>query len=118
MNELKAMVCQNCGATIDRRSMKCEYCGTQYEREYDGAQVRFVMDRPGVHTICAEAMVDEMIVGSIPPEAMERHIMNKLRNSIADGLLEYLKMEVKVDPMHFCRIIRGEVRVLDPSWEY
>lgn len=118
MIEMKPLTCINCGAPIDRSSMKCEYCGTQYEREYDGTNVRFVVDRPGVHTLRAEVMVDDLSLRRSPPEAMERHIMNRMRQTIADGLMEYLKMEVAQDPLRRCRIIRGEVRVLDPSWEY
>lgn len=29
--EIKPLICEKCGAPIDRRKMKCEYCGVEYE---------------------------------------------------------------------------------------
>ena len=115
MTELKALTCKNCGATINRATMKCEYCDTQYQRTYEGAEITFVSERAGVHSIRAMVAVDELMVGK-NPEAATEFAVRKLRNSIADGLLEYMRCETEVDPIRFCRIIRGEVRVVDPSF--
>lgn len=113
---MEKLVCENCGGQIDRSTMKCPYCGTQYERTYCGTPVRFVVERPGVHRIRAVAMVaDELSMHD--PERATEFTMDKLRQGIADGLLSYMKMETERDPRHRCRIIRGEVRVIDPSWE-
>jgi hypothetical protein len=43
-----------------------------------------------------------------------------MREQIADGLLAYMKMQTSecYDPMNCCQIIRGEVRVVDPTFDY
>jgi hypothetical protein len=118
MFELKALMCQNCGGTIDRATMKCEYCGTQYEKQNNGVSVNFMVERPGVHKIAGSVRIPEEDIRRGPPEIMQNFIMDKMRNSIADGLLEYLRITTSQDHCGLCRIIRGEVRVLDPSFEY
>lgn len=111
--------CLNCGAPIDRRTMRCEYCGAEYKRSHDGVPVRFVVDSPGVHRIRAEVRVaDELILRS--PERARDFAMNKLRQGLADGLLDYMKLctSEEYDLREFCHIIRGEVKVIDPGFEY
>lgn len=119
MGELNALTCQNCGATINRATMKCEYCDTQYERTYEGTQVKFIADRPGVHTLRAMVMLDEEMVASNPERAKE-FAERKLRQSLADGLMEYMRTEEEIDHRRFARIIRAEVKVVAPpkdTWE-
>lgn len=119
MSELKALTCKNCGAPINRATMKCEYCDTQYERTYEGTQVKFIADRPGVHTLRAMAMIDEEMIRSDPGRAKE-FIERKLRQSLADGLMEYMRTEEEMDYRSFARIIRAEVKVVSPqkdTWE-
>lgn len=117
MIERKPLICQNCGGRIDRRTMKCPYCDTEYERNMDEMPIRFVVEQPGVHRIRAEVrLAEEMIVRD--PEGASRYAMNKLRQGIADGLLEYMKIctSKSFDPMNMCQVIRGEVRVIDPTF--
>ena len=109
--------CQNCGAPINRRTMKCEYCGTEYKREHDGVPVCFALERPGVHRIRAAVRVDEGLIHSSPEKARD-FAMNKLRQGIADGLLEYMKICTEKDYCSFSQIIHAEVRVVDPSFDY
>lgn len=59
MFELKPLVCERCGGHIDRKTMKCPYCDTQYERRNNGVTVNYVVDRPGTHRLSAEIRVDE-----------------------------------------------------------
>lgn len=115
MFELKPLVCKNCGGLIDRKTMQCPYCGTQYKHEYEETVIRFVPERPGVHRLgaCVE-LPDELSVKD--PEAATKYAMNRLRQGIADGLLEYLKLETEYNPYKRTQIIRGEVRVIDPTF--
>lgn len=111
----KALICQCCGGHIDRRTMKCPYCETQYEKKFDGTPVTFTVERPGVHHINAMVRLDEQAI-RMNPEGATEFAMNKLRNSIADGLLEYMRIDTCKDYSQFCRIIRADVRVLDPTF--
>lgn len=113
--ELKPLVCQQCGGTIDRKTMKCPYCDTQYEQKNDGISMRYVVETPGIHTIRAMVAVDDrMAIQS--PQAATKFTMDKMRDKIAEGLLDYLKITTERDPLHMCQIIRGEIRVVDPTF--
>lgn len=115
MDELKPLICQSCGGHIDRKTMKCPYCDTQYEKKFDGTPVTFTVERPGVHHIRAMVRLDDEAVRR-NPEGATKFAMDKLRNGIADGLLEYMRIDTCQDYSQFCRIIRADVRVLDPTF--
>lgn len=115
MFELKPLVCKNCGGQIERSTMKCPYCGTQYESP--NGMLKIVVDRPGFHTIRCETRVD-MENMRHNPEAAKEYVLRDMREQIADGLLAYMKFMTSesYDFMHRCQIIRGEVRVVDPTF--
>lgn len=115
MTELKPLVCEKCGGAIDRRTMKCPYCDTQYEHKNNGVTVQYVVDRPGVHTLRACVRVDNFRLHRDPELATE-YTINKLRQEIADGLLAYMKISTEKDFLNQCEIIRGEIRVVDPAF--
>lgn len=111
----KPLICKCCGGQIDRRTMTCPYCGVQYEKKYDDMPVTFTVERPGVHHIKAMVRLDEHAILQ-DPEGATKYAMDRLRNGIADGLLEYMRIDTAKDYSQFCRIIRADVRVLDPSF--
>ena len=116
--ELRELKCKNCGANIDRTSMKFPYCDTEYERKHRGTPINFVAEKPGVHKIRAMVKVaDDMMLRS--PERATKFALDRLRQGIADGLLDYMKLctTTERDPMQMCQIIRAEVRVLDPRFD-
>lgn len=117
MFEPKAMTCQNCGANINRITLRCDFCGTEYESHND--RIKIVLDRPGVHRIRCQTKVD-MECMRHSPEKVRDYVLRDMREQIADGLLAYMKMTTSecYDPMSLCQIIRGEVRVVDPSFDY
>lgn len=117
--EIKPLVCENCGGHIERKTMKCPYCDTQYERKNNGVTVNYVVDRPGVHTLRADIRVDRHMMLHNPEGATE-YALDRLRREIADGLLAYMKITTSEDYSYLDRfqIIRGEIRVVDPAFTY
>lgn len=119
MTDIKPLVCENCGGQIDRSTLKCPYCDTQYNRQRDQTVINYIVDRPGVHRLRATIRVDDDMARH-DPEAASNYALNRLRHEIADGLLAYMKIETSkdFDLLSRCQIIRGEVRVLDPYFDY
>lgn len=117
--DLKPYICECCGGRIDLTKMKCEYCDTPYRNE-SLKDIRFIQVRPGEHTIRAEVAVnyDDM---KFDPEGVRNYTLHELRNQLADGLLDFMKIETSegYDRGLFERtqIIRGEVRVVDPVFD-
>ena len=95
--------------------MRCDYCGTEYESPNE--RIKIILDRPGVHTIRCQTRMD-MEHMQYAPERAKEYVLRDMREQIADGLLAYMKLTTSegFDPMHHCQIIRGEIRVLDPSF--
>ena len=115
--EMKPLICEQCGGQIDRKTMKCPYCDTQYERKNNGVTVHYMVDRPGTNRLRAEIRVDKEMMAHAPEQATE-FVLDRLRHEIADGLLAYMKISTAEDfgPYERCQIIRGEVRVIDPTF--
>lgn len=115
--EFKPLICERCGAAIDRKTMRCPYCGTEYIRENNGAQIRFVVDRPGVQKISTQVRVDmDMMAAS--PEGARAYVLDRMCHEVADALLAFMKISTAEDysPLSRCQIIRGEIRVIDPTF--
>ena len=51
--EVKPLTCERCGGAIDRKTMRCPYCDTQYERKNNGVTVNYVVEQPGTHRLRA-----------------------------------------------------------------
>ena len=116
MIDIKPLICEQCGGAIDRKTMQCPYCGTQYERKNNGVTVNYVVEQPGVHRLRADIRIDEAMIAH-DPERATGYALDKLRHEIADGLMAYMKIYTSkdFDPYNRCQIIRGEVRVIDPT---
>lgn len=117
MNDLKPFVCQQCGAPINRQTMTCEYCGTQYRRERDEVMVHYTVQRPGVHVLKVQTAVPDDLAAH-NPEAATEYAMRKLRDHLAESLLAYMKLDVEKDTFRYAQIIRGEIRVVDPMFDH
>jgi hypothetical protein len=50
------------------------------------------------------------------PERARDYTLNQLREQIADGLLGFMKITTSHDLCEQAEIIRGEVRVVDPTF--
>jgi RNA polymerase subunit RPABC4/transcription elongation factor Spt4 len=111
--ELKQLVCQNCGGKIDRATMKCPYCDTQYESKNEMVQI--VLDRPGTYKIRCHAKIDRALMAKAPEMARD-HVLRQMRSQIADELLGFMKFMTseEYDPISMCQLIRGEITVLEP----
>lgn len=116
--ELKPYICKYCGARINVAKMKCEYCDTPYE-DNSLRRIKIETVRPGQHTIRAEIALDLDSV-RYNPEGARDYALRELRDQIADGLLGFMKIQTseEFNPKYLGRteIIRGEVRVIDPSF--
>jgi hypothetical protein len=116
--DLRPYICKQCGGQIDPATMRCEYCNTYHD---DPALRRLTISTrvPGEYTIRAEVALDRYGI-EYNPEGARDHALRELRNQIADGLLAYMKITTSTsfDPkwMANTEIIRGEVRVVDPSF--
>ena len=110
-----------CGMLMPMDWLKTHGDGSEFMEAYnmamDALKGEFVVKRQCVHRLRAEVRIPEKLKTANPEEAT-KFAMSKLRQGLADGLLDYMKCTTQHDPMNMCQIIRGEVRVVDPSFDY
>lgn len=116
--DLRPYICKQCGGQIDPATMRCKHCDTYYD---DPAlkRIEITTKVPGEHTIRANVRVDYDEMCDYP-EAARDYALRELRNQLADALLAYMKIDIFDDfSIEFnkrTQLIRGEVRVVDPSF--
>lgn len=116
--DLRPYICKQCGGQIDPATMRCEFCNTYHD---DPALKRLTISTrvPGEHRISGTVRINYDFMSECPEEARD-YVLRELRNQIADGLLAYMRLDTFDDfSIDFCKrsqIIRGEVRVVDPSF--
>ncbi len=111
--ERKPMICKNCGGIIDRFTMKCPFCDTQYERPHEGVAVLPVVEQRGVERICASIAVDMECLDRNPYP--RDHITKNALVSLARHLLDYATFTVMDDPRSFRKIINATILVVPPK---
>lgn len=110
---LVPMICERCGGSINRRELRCEHCGTAYERINRNPAVQYIVDRSGTHRIRTEVRISrEMLVAN--PEGATKFTLDRMRQELADALLSYMKLTVAEDYENNAKVFRGEVKVVVP----
>lgn len=112
MIELKALVCECCGGQIDRRTMRCKYCGTEY----------YVKDENVFRVETYNAPVKEMMAGmSIPREAVlnygdeyRKFVLEKLSRKLADEMLDCMQVHSGYDPLTQEYVVKARVKAIVP----
>lgn len=116
MVERKQLRCKNCGGTIDKVTMKCLYCDTQYEKEHGLEPTPIVVDRRGVERLCASIAVDEECI-AMYPNVIDQFAKSKVMGLLAKELLKYATITVQGDPRSFRKIINATIEVVPPKKE-
>lgn len=118
---MKALECKNCGGRINPTTLVCEYCGTQYQRDFADVPVqRLVVEsyRPEVKALMAQVEVSEFALRDIPPERIAEFTIKDIARSLADALVPYIELETLRRPDLATQIIKGRVRVIEPHFRF
>jgi len=116
------LTCENCGAPISPGG-KCPYCGTSYklERNAYNPQEKFFrieVERPGVHTLRAIAAIDRETYMNAPAEAVADCAIHQIKRQMMDELTAFIRFDREEDPFMDRTLIRGTIRVVDPSFRF
>lgn len=113
--ELQPYICKCCNGRINVAKMECEYCGTPYQ-DASLKHVKFSVVRPGVNRLAASVRINREDI-MYNPEGARDYALRELRQQLADGLLAFMKFTTEVDYREHVECIRGEVRVVDPTFD-
>ena len=110
MEKLKPLICPQCGGTINRARMVCEYCGTTFKDENN--EIRVVAYRPGVHVLSSSvAIPKEYIVRE--PEEMAKYAIEQMAKKYANGIAQFMDVRTTEEPFDDTVVFHSRLRVLD-----
>ena len=75
-------------------------------------------EHPQCHTIAVESRVDPHMVDVLGEEETSKIVLKDMANEIAHKLAPFISIEARSDPFMNVKIVRGKVRVLDPSFRF
>ena len=116
---MKPMICTQCGGRIDPNTMRCEYCGTRFEKENDLAKPLVVkIDTQRADVLGANMIVDNWLAESLPSEEITRIIHSEITRKIVEGLEPYVEYTVMEEPVFNHHVVKGRIRVLPPGYRF
>ena len=109
MDAMKPLICQCCGGHIDRRTMMCPYCETQYNGKLEPVPVIADYEPDGYQTIQATVYVDELTFRN--QEIAMKTVYEQLYEEMMKQMSQYVEVTEQVDCRRFRRIIRGRLKI-------
>ena len=117
MNELKPLICPNCGGRIDAARMRCEYCGTKFKRE-EGPVLRIEAVRPGVRTLATNVRIPECHIMNLENDEVRSIVRDQMSHQLAEALVPMLDLSVGHDLRRMEAVVSGRIRVLEPEYRF
>ena len=118
---MKALICTQCGGTINPSTMRCEYCGTRYERTEDLTKpLRVIYSSEAKPQILQSKIAfNNQDLNYIPDtNEIARIVHSRITTQLAEALEPYVEYTVQEDPVYREQVIRGRVRVLPPGYNF
>ena len=118
---IKAMTCDNCGGTINRATMICEYCGTKYQFDDHGMRPLIIEQQTSpVKILKMETSIPEELLRNdcIARKSVADYAMKNIRDQLAKALEDCMEIEMHYDMRQMRQIITARVRVLEPKYRF
>ncbi len=111
---MKEYICDRCGGHINERTMKCEYCGTQFKRSDEGV-IRIETFNNPVREFAATIAMSDMDIYRLSPERASEICMHELVKKLSVCLVPAIGASVERNPMESMYLVRGSVKVVIPE---
>lgn len=107
---MKELKCPNCGAPINRKTMRCDYCGAAFMNTYNS--VVYQVENPKIVPLKAIMKVDE---GYTKMSRFEEYLVDSLASSLAQQVAQYMDVTIQHDPRNCQVTALARVRVVPPN---
>lgn len=114
---MKKMQCENCGGHINKSTMRCEYCGTQYTKDEHENVVRIETFTNPIRVYKAQTAMHSDVVRSNPKMASE-YAVKELARNLADAIAENMEVETEYDPRLMMHRMTAKVRIVEPKYVF
>ena len=115
-NDLKPYICPQCGGKVNRATLICEMCGTAFKE--DSGLVQVVVDRPGVHVLGAQGIIDDWELRPVGLKKASEICIRRLAQEFADSIAPFMEVETERAPWCDQTMIRATLRVVDPKYGF
>lgn len=107
MEELK---CPNCGAPINRKTMRCDYCGAVFKREFN--TIVYQVENPKIVPLKTVMKVDNHVAMM---DGYEEYLVDHMAYSLAKQMAKYMDVITQDDPMRDEVTVSARVRIVPPN---
>ena len=116
---IQPLTCPNCGGSVNRSRMICEYCGTQFKCDENTQVLRIESYTHPTRVFSAEAIIPEEM-HALAPEAVIPYAKNELAEKMVNALLQgnMIEFRSEMDWKRCQQIISARLRVLDPNYRF
>lgn len=116
MGELKNLTCVCCGGRINRATMKCEYCGTEYKLNGDIPTIRIESFQNPIREYKACVLVDDYLLYKGGDSYMQ-YALQKLCEEMMPAVMSGMRIRTETDHITNKVRIDGSLRVVLPKEE-
>ena len=117
-NDIKGYRCPNCGSMIpisSGRVLKCECCGSEFEKEHKDIQRIYTTNIDGEDVLIGTRIYGyEMEYFKADPEGFLEYKLNDMAHKLAESILPHISIDVSEDLRTGGLAIRAKVRVGQP----
>lgn len=117
MNDLKPLICPQCGGQVDRARLICKSCGTQF-KEDKVEPLKFVCVRPGVHVLQASREVGREIYDVMGEQKASEYILKSMAKELTEHIIPYMDVRTEYIPYRNTTAVCSRIRILDATYEF
>lgn len=107
-------ICSQCGGRIDPTSMRCEYCGTQFEQNKDGI-IRIETFENPVQTFRVTCEVSKRAIRELSADQLSEVYKHELLKGLSDCMLPAVQVEYEEDLLNDKVYVRGTLKAVIPK---
>lgn len=111
MDEMKPLICQCCGGHIDKRTLKCLYCETQYNEKIEQVLPVLHLEPDGIETVSVSVMIPEEVFMKSKEAAMQL-FAKRAGEALLKGILPYVNVVEQRDMRSFNRILSAKIKIV------
>ena len=112
---MKAMICERCGATINPKTMRCEYCGTYYKED---TPTVFCVERQGVDVLSTRFAIDDELISLYDEKILVQYVGNEITKRLVEAISKNVEFYVQEDPLRQRHFVEGRIRVVPPKFKF
>jgi len=112
--ELKPLICDKCGGQIDRVTLTCKMCGTQYVLDENMKPVRLEVSECRLVTIGSCVAIPKYSLADHPEECTE-YTLRELASKMAEKILPLMELQSMYDPKYNEYVTYARLRVAEPK---